>query len=327
MDNGAGITTAKATNVVNESPSKKTDTTFLRPGMRIYSRIKPYDERKTLWSPGTIYSAKVDPTKLSEESVPLIYHIQYDNGSEDPNVPEDLVMSKSFYEVALHDLERCHTLPRPTDFKSEYHHPLDMGVPVYCQWMDMYVPEMHGRWMPGTIHSYQQLQDGMYSYHILFDNEQEKQHIPQEYILDRTEYHDLVELKYQTPEDKSMRPVGELYNLFLGKDDDSSDNDNVNSGIKGQQPVTATPPPQPPVQAHSEVAGQGNVNADYDKHGEPEQQSGQLDLLFTASQMKQQQQQITTTATTEKRARDDILDVQDGSNKRQQMDTMDIHMV
>ena len=74
----------------------------LRPGMRVYIRSHG-DSDCTM---GTIYSAKVDSQKLEAQDgdngapVPLIYHIQYDNGTEDSNVPEENIMSREYYEAA-----------------------------------------------------------------------------------------------------------------------------------------------------------------------------------------------------------------------------------
>ena len=34
-----------------------------------------------------------------------------------------------------------------------------MGMPVYCRWTDAHVPDMHGRWLPGTVHSCRRIDD------------------------------------------------------------------------------------------------------------------------------------------------------------------------
>ena len=202
---------AIATAPTETSPTKVNGNGSLRPGMLIYSRAA----NKTTWSAGTIYSAKVDPSKVSESTVPLIYHIQYDNGTEDPNVPEDAILSKAFYDDAINDLERYHSLPVPANYVSQYPHPLDGGTPVYCQWMDNSKdsshPEIHGRWLAGTIHSCQQERNGESSYHILFDDERERKDVPQQYVMNRIEYHELMK---QKQEPNLVRPIGELYKIF-----------------------------------------------------------------------------------------------------------------
>ncbi|KAL7519181.1 hypothetical protein ACHAWX_003970 [Stephanocyclus meneghinianus] len=197
--------------VSNEEP--------LRPGMRVYARNK----NSPLWWPGVIYSAKVDPNKSidpNQATVPLLYHVQYDGGEEDPEVQEEYIVGKAKYEKALNDLETYYDLSsmgraiRPA--------PLEGGLPVYAQWMERSNPTSHARWLPGTIDSVRSEDTPhgtIYTYHILFDNAAEKSDVPSECVLDRNEYHELVKHKHPpssyTQADSSQRtPVDEIYMLF-----------------------------------------------------------------------------------------------------------------
>ena len=180
------------------SPSQDSDRNNLRPGMRVYS----HDGNSSTWILGTIYTAKVDTSKLTEPGaqhpVPLVYHIQYDNGKEDISVPEESIMTTQAFESAIYELEQYHALPSKINIVSTLH-PQESGSSIYCQWMDMSVPEKHGQWLPGTVHSYEKGNaygnGDKYYYHILFDNEQEKKGVPEQYVLDRNEYHELIKLK------------------------------------------------------------------------------------------------------------------------------------
>ena len=81
---------------------------------------------------------------------------------------------------------------------TQYPYPLHPGTPVYCQTDNMLGLEMHGRWLPGTIHSYKEVKNTgttfSYSYHILFDETvgmfNEVHNIPQKNVLTRTQFND-----------------------------------------------------------------------------------------------------------------------------------------
>ncbi len=96
----AGIPAAAAVAHAERSPTSSIN---LRPGMRVISRRSIYNRQS--WYPGVVYSAKVDPNKLAHAGgggmVPLIYHIQFDDGTEDPNVPETEVVCDTDYESAV----------------------------------------------------------------------------------------------------------------------------------------------------------------------------------------------------------------------------------
>ncbi|KAL9186986.1 hypothetical protein ACHAXT_010706 [Thalassiosira profunda] len=207
-----------ASNAV-ESPSKQADTSALRPGMSVCARYMG----NTAWCPGTIYSSKVDPAKLSNESpagaVPLVYHIQFENGNEDPDVPEESIMSADFYNAAVDDLERCHTIPLPEGHVSKHPHPIAGGTPVYCQWRDRSNPNMHGQWLPATINSSKQLEDGSCAYHVLFDNEEERQDVPGQCVLERSEYDSLMQSPTHQGQMASARSIEELQALFRRQSD------------------------------------------------------------------------------------------------------------
>ena len=184
----------------------------LRPGMRVYARHK----NGPTWSPGVIYSAKVDPNKTidaDQSTVPLVYHVQHDGGGEDPDVPEECIVSEPRYDKALDDLERHYEL---MSGKSEV--ALEAGLPVYARWMERSNPTTHGKWLPGTIGSFRQEEtaNGVVTvYHILFDNASEKVDVAPDCVLDRNEYHELVKQKHQYEQpDPSRTPIDEIYNLF-----------------------------------------------------------------------------------------------------------------
>jgi SHAQKYF class myb-like DNA-binding protein len=185
----------------------------LRPGMRVYAKNK-----NATWTSGVIYSAKVDPNKpmdANQSTVPLVYHVQFDRGEEDPEIQEEYILSKSRYENAIEELESHYNLMLG---QGKSNTPLDAGVPVYAQWMDRSNPTSHARWLPGTIGSIrdEETPNGTVKrYHILFDNASEKEDVAAECVLDRNEYHDLVKHKhhYQS-EDPSKTPISEIYNLF-----------------------------------------------------------------------------------------------------------------
>jgi hypothetical protein len=189
----------------------------LRPGMRVYARNK----NSPLWCPGVIYSAKVDPNKSidpNQATVPLLYHVQYDGGEEDPEVQEEYIVGKTKYEKALDDLEAYYDLSMGRAIRPA---PLEGGLPVYAQWMERSNPTSHARWLPGTIDSVRSEDTPhgpIYTYHILFDNAAEKSDVPSECVVDRNEYHELVKNKHHHPysqADSSPRtPIDEIYNLF-----------------------------------------------------------------------------------------------------------------
>lgn len=345
--NNNSSTTNTMQNELSPSTQQNTDTNTLRPGMRIYSRN--INGESSEWQPGTIYSAKVDPTKQALHvsalaPVPLIYHIQHDNGEENHNVPEEHVMSKTFYEEAIiKELEQCHAMPSTTDTQHHYcaTQPLEMGTPVYCQWMDMLHPEMHGRWLPGTVHSYREIMHNddkgnrEYLYHILFDNDQEKRDVAGDHVLDRTEYHELTKLKNQMPPEERSKPIGEIYNLFLRNEhgdnnvDVVGDHDAVSSGTNGQNSNDQQHQQSKLGSDNPSVAsGQGNVvtNGNNGEH----QQTGQLDLLFTASQIatstadskvEEVTEALTTTRKRESSAMDNGHD-DTASSKRKHLDVV-----
>eukprot|EP00956_Cyclotella_meneghiniana_P040005 scaffold184705_cov24-Cyclotella_meneghiniana.AAC.4 len=205
----------------------------LRPGMRIYAR-RPNNNNGPTWSPGTIYSAKVDPSKqldANSSTVPLVYHIQYDGGEEDIEVPEEDILSMERYDRAIDELERHYdlyvgTTAGSTAGKSN----LEAGVPVYARWMERSNPNTHGRWLPGTIGSVREEETVSGSvvrvYHILFDNATEKKDVTHNCVLDRNEYHELVKRKQHT--DVSKTPIREVYSLFSRGEEDAA------NGVGGQ---------------------------------------------------------------------------------------------
>ncbi|KAL3800063.1 hypothetical protein ACHAW5_003711 [Stephanodiscus triporus] len=101
-------------------------------------------------------------------------------------------------------------------------------------------------------------------YHILFDNESEGRDVHQSHILGRVEYDELMRLKYQLSRGGkwSTRTMEEVYNSFLRK-----------------EPL--------PDQPRKERGAAGKHDSDRRCDGRHEQgrTAGQLDLLFTASQI------------------------------------------
>jgi len=103
---------------------------------------------------------------------------------------------------------------------------------------------MHGRWLPGTVHSCKRIDDCAaasafaanvndggsssgtnttsccYSYHILFDNDREGRDVHQSRVLGRVVYDELTRLKYQLSRggEWSTRTAEEVYNSFLRKE-------------------------------------------------------------------------------------------------------------
>lgn len=186
----------------------------LRPGMRVYGRSK----NGATWAPGVIYSAKVDPNKAidaSQASVPLVYHVQYDAGEEDPEVQEEFILSRTKYEKALDDLEAHYDLIMG---RGKSNTQLDAGTPVYAQWIERLNPTSHARWLPGTVgsvHEQETPSGKVQMYHILFDNSSEKTDVTSECVLDRNEYHELVKHKHHYQQaDPSRMPISDIYNLF-----------------------------------------------------------------------------------------------------------------
>jgi len=193
-------------------------------------------------------------------------------------------MSQQFYEEAIRELERRHALSRPSGYKRGNSHPFEEGTPVYCQWNDMYTPEMHGRWLPGTVDSYElDNQTGMALYHILFDNEEleEWECIPEYHVMDRSEYHELMRMKYQNPlvETTTIRPVEELYNLFLKKDNIKYDDNDGN----GYSPPSGESEGGHQQQHSRSASQEGNNDVDGNDQAIT---TGQLDLLSTASRIR-----------------------------------------
>jgi hypothetical protein len=50
--------------------------------------------------------------------VPLIYHVRFDDGTEDPSVPEADVSCGAYYEAVVRELEGCRDLTPPADAAS-----------------------------------------------------------------------------------------------------------------------------------------------------------------------------------------------------------------
>ncbi|KAL7508173.1 hypothetical protein ACHAXN_008262 [Cyclotella atomus] len=224
----------------------------LRPGMRVYACSS---SKSNSWSPGIIYSAKVDPQKSIDPnvaSVPLVYHVQYENGSEDPEVQEEFILSKAKYDAAMDDLEyhydivhHDNTTQGTEGSKSAI---LEAGTPVYAQWMERSNPTLHGRWLPGTIgsiiHSSSEpnTADGTTDtaevntmYHVLFDNATEKQ-VSSRHVLDRKEYHEWIKRKSYNDANATTAnnnnndgsaavrmPIGEIYNLFSREENNNNE--------------------------------------------------------------------------------------------------------
>jgi hypothetical protein len=154
----------------------------------------------------------------------------------------------------------------------------------------VHVPHMHGRWLPGTVHSCRRIDDDCaaaspfaanvddggsgsgtntpsyyYSYHILFDNERgEGRDVHQSRVLGRAAYDELTMLKYHLSRGGrwSTRTAEEVYNSFLRK-----------------EPL--------PDQTREERGAAGKHDSDRrcDSRHEQGRTAGQLDLLFTASQI------------------------------------------
>jgi SHAQKYF class myb-like DNA-binding protein len=84
----------------------------LRPGMRVFSRRGGLDVKS--WYPGHVYSARVDPNNMAHAAagrrgggVPLIYHVRFDDGTEDPHVPEADVSCGAYYDELYRQRSRA----------------------------------------------------------------------------------------------------------------------------------------------------------------------------------------------------------------------------
>lgn len=222
-------------------------------------------------------------------------------------------MSKQFYEDALADLWKCHSLPStalPEVAAYQYPNaPLQLNTPVYCQWMDMNNPDMHGRWLPGVIGGCQQVvHPGAYPayfYHIVFDNKTEMHDVHQYYVVKTEDYHHLTKVKYDQQAQQSAqhdgggssRSVGELYGLFKRLSDGNHETESNT----------------PQHQQHHHPPG----SATQQQHQEG--QTSQLDLLFTAADtMAKGDDEAGGTATPSgnKRGPPEGGDINDGPYKR-----------
>ena len=203
--------------------------------------------------------------------VPLIYHVRFDDGTEDPNVPEADVSCGAYYEAVVRELERCRDLTPPADAASAMRtrdpsHPLETGTPVRCRWMDVHVPEMHGRWLPGTVHSCMRIGGdaaARYSYRILFDNEHEIRDVDQSRVLGRAAHDELYRERSRAGGGWASWSAEEVYKSFLRKE----------------------PLRHQPWGEERGAAGQHDTDRRCDGRQEQGRTAGQLDLLFTASQI------------------------------------------
>ena len=265
-------------------PPKETFYEALRPGMRVYARYL----KGPNWYPGVIYSAKVDPNRISALNMTndskdsamaaLLYHIQYDNRSDDPSVQEELVLSKAGYEAAILDLERHYSLSHLDNKRKT--RPLEGGTPVYAQWMDKSNPRSHAKWLPGTVHSSQKVGHDGYAYHILFDNDDERDDVSEECVLDRTEYQELVVLKNKCVANENQL-VGSLKSNWQESMEGEAKIDTNNPFLKpiGDISVKASAKT-----SYTSINDQSAANGCDDSQPDGSQ-PGALDLLFTASQM------------------------------------------
>jgi hypothetical protein len=244
--------------------------------MRVFSRRGGSGVES--WDPGHVYSARVDPNNMAHAAaggrgggVPLIYHVRFDDGTEDPNVPEADVSCGAYYEAVVRELERCRDLTPPADAASAMRtrdpsHPLETGTPVRCRWMDVHVPEMHGRWLPGTVHSCMRIGGdaaARYSYRILFDSEHEIRDVDQSRVLGRAAHDELYRQRSRAGGGWASRSAEEVYKSFLRKE----------------------PLRHQPWGEERGAAGQHDTNRRCDDRQEQRRTAGQLDLLFTASQI------------------------------------------
>ena len=202
--------------------------------------------------------------------VPLIYHVRFD-GTEDPNVPEADVSCGAYYEAVVRELERCRDLTPPADAASAMRtrdpsHPLETGTPVRCRWMDVHVPEMHGRWLPGTVNSCMRIGGdaaARYSYRILFDSEHEIRDVDQSRVLGRAAHDELYRERSRAGGGWASWSAEEVYKSFLRKE----------------------PLRHQPWGEERGAAGQHDTDRRCDGRQEQGRTAGQLDLLFTASQI------------------------------------------
>mmetsp|Transcript_25232 Transcript_25232/g.53571 ORF Transcript_25232/g.53571 Transcript_25232/m.53571 type:complete len:808 (-) Transcript_25232:138-2561(-) len=180
-------------------PPRETFYQPLRPGMRVYAQ-----QSNGRWCQGVLYSVKVDAERrmasttanASNESntATLLYHVHFDDKMDERSVKEEHILSKTGFEAAILDLERHFALSSPSRSDNYSAEPWDGGTPVYAQWMDKSNPKMHARWLPGTVHSSKREGDE-YIYHILFDNDDEQESVPEKCVLDRNEYQELLAKK------------------------------------------------------------------------------------------------------------------------------------
>lgn len=104
---------------------------------------------------------------------------------EFPSVSEDMIHTKDQYDEMIDELEKRFALP--ADAQVSRSHPLSAGTPVYAQFMNRLDPDHHAKWLPGTINSCMTNADG-YTYHILFDNEEEARFLEGKCVLHRLDY-------------------------------------------------------------------------------------------------------------------------------------------
>lgn len=106
-----------------------------------------------------------------------------------PCVPANLIMSKNCYDEIIEKLETHFALPTDTNLTRP--HPLPSGTPVHAQFMNRLDPDSHARWLTGTVNSCVKKLVGpekVYTYHILFDNNEEAYGLEEKNVLHRLDY-------------------------------------------------------------------------------------------------------------------------------------------
>lgn len=184
-------------------PSAPTVTTnqIYIPGSRVFAR---WSNKNDPWSYGTWYPGYIQASKLVSDSardievssfLDLIYHVRFDDGVLAKDVTPEDIMTKDQFETWLQQLEDYYALPvTPEIIKSCR---IRKGKRVYAQWNDPTDPDLHARWVPGTVHEVYQAEvgRGRVAYHVQFENGEEDDDLKQEFVLEESVYKDMLKEK------------------------------------------------------------------------------------------------------------------------------------
>ncbi len=129
--------------------------------------------------------------------------MKFDDGAESINLDTEDIMMRDQYQAWLKDLEQYYSLPVPDEISSTR---LVKNTRVYAKWIDPTDPELNGCWMPGKVRSSKTWEGDdnqwRHSYHIIFDNGDQDEHLADDEVLPKESYTTLLREKMERGRNK-----------------------------------------------------------------------------------------------------------------------------